>query len=185
MTTNVDGSPAETPEIETNSQVTDIDDPLAAIRAQCNTWLAEAFRLRQVPNPSDTAPPAAVHRALVQARAHLDTLETYLSTALAFKAVTATNARRQEEAAEDAWDAKAGETRRQMRREFEGAQERYAYWRLDTREQRKAARQARAAADIAADAAERIRLAYRGLDGLRSDLGYRLRYLQWESALER
>lgn len=162
-----------------------LSDPIAAIREQCNSWLASAFQLRQVRNPPDTAAPAAVHQALVQARAQLDTLETVLSTALAFKAVTATNARQQEDIAEDAWDDKAGEGRRQMRREFEGAQERYAWWRLDTRDQRRAARQARAAADVAADTAERIRIAYRGLDGLRADLNARLKYLQWESMMER
>ena len=161
-------------------------DAVQLIKDQCTAWLEEAAQLRALKTPGDGAAPVSVHAALVAARGRLDRLETLLSMAIALKSGAAIRARELAELAEDAWDEKAQTAqRRGIQREFEGAQERYALWRLATKDERKAARTARSVADIAEDTELRIRRAYYGLDGVRQDMLHRLKYLAWESTLER
>lgn len=148
--------------------------------------IAHATALRAFTNPPSGSAPDAVHLALVDARARLDQLEELLGQAMDARHASAMEATRLEQAAQDAWDEVADSSRKQgLRAEFEGAQERYATWRLKTRPQHLAARNARAMADIAAACEAKVRMLYRGLDGTRQDLHKRLSALAFENNLER
>lgn len=160
-------------------------DKLSAIHAVTADLLNKAAGLRAVNQPQERAIPHVLHDTLVYVRANLDRLEVVLGQAMDLKHATAMEARRQEQAEQDAWDDEADKARKQGRGEYEGAQERYAYWRLKTRDQRALARQAREEADVAADCEAKVRLMYRGLDSARQDLHARLRAVAFESALER
>lgn len=161
-------------------------DELSTINAITADLLNKAAGLRIVPQPYERSLPHVVHDTLVKVRANLDSLEGVLSQAMDLKVAAEIDARRQEQAAEDAWDDKADSARRQgLRDQYEGAQERYATWRLQTRKERAVARHAREVADIAAACEAQVRLAYRGLDATRLDLHQRLRALAFESTLER
>jgi hypothetical protein len=120
----------------------------------------------------------------VEVRARLDRLELVYASIMGLRSATAAQAKALEQAADDAWNDRAAEGRRNVRREWEGAKERYAYWELDIRPQRMRARAARELADFAKDACERIELAHRGLDGARRDLAGRMTHLRWESSME-
>lgn len=160
-------------------------DPTAAVLGQCQAWLSEARELRAVPNPSVAATLDPLHQALVTARGNQDRLEEILLRAIALKAATAVRAKELEEAAEDAWEDQANKDRRTMRRDFEGAKERYAYWSIAIREQRGRARLARKAADIADSTETSISKLYYGLDKARLDLHKRMSaVLSWQSNLE-
>jgi hypothetical protein len=161
-------------------------DPAVVLAEECRGWLQATMELRaRVPNPPPTAPHTVVHDALTTARAVQDRIETLLSLAIGFKNACEAKARMLENAADDAWDDQAKQEKRYGRREYEGAQERYAYWRLACRTQRKDARDARELADIASDVERRVRLHYYGLDGARDDLGRRLAVLRMENSMER
>lgn len=162
-----------------------LDDPAGVLRRQCEEWLATARDLRyNAPWPRSSATPSQVSEALVEARASLDRLEVVYSAVIGLRSATATQARVLEQAADDAWDDRANAERRTARREYEGPRERYAYWELDIRPQRRRARDARDLADYVKAACDRVELAYRGLDGLRRDLAARLTHLRWETSME-
>lgn len=162
-------------------------DSAGTIKEQGQAWLNEALELRAVAVPPPTAHHTVVHERLVEARGNLDRLETLLSLAIMTKTANVARARMLAEAADDAWDSHAEAAQRSRRRaDFEGAQERYALWRLATAPERKEARNAQLLADFTADVERRIRLAYYGLDGARQDLLARLtKYLPWENSMER
>ncbi len=165
---------------------TELPDPAKVLAEECRSWLRAVTEYRaSVPNPSSSAPHTAVYDALAKASAHLDRIETLLSLAIGFKGACETKARKLEAEADDAWDDQAAKEKRYGRREFQGAQETYAYWRLACREPRKRARQARELADAASDTERRIRLHYYGLDGLRQDLSRRLTALMRQTDMER
>jgi hypothetical protein len=161
--------------------------PAAVLAGECQRWLSAAMELRTVPSPPVGAPPTTVYEAMVTAGAHLDSIETLLSLAIGFKGACEVKAKSLERAADDAWDDQAAREKQRGsygRREFEGAQERYAYWRLAVRGQRKRAQAARELADTAADTERRIRLHYYGLAGARDDLSRRLTALTKQMNME-
>lgn len=163
------------------------DDPSFArgvLRDKCAEWLAAAYALRKSPWPGKGASPFAVSEALVQARANLDNLETIYGHIMALRAASEAKARELEVKASDAWDKEANDHRREPRREYEGSQERYAYWRLATRIQLLEARDAREFADFVKGTYDRIKLCYDGLNELRRDLASRLTHLRWEKSME-
>lgn len=148
--------------------------------------LGTAAHLRAFAAPGIDAIPHRVHSALVDARARLDQLESVLGQAMDLKHASGMEALRLEQIEQDAWDERAEHYRKRgLRQDFEGAQERYATFRLQTRDERTAARHARAVADLCAICEAKVRLAYRGLDNARQDLHARLRALAFESTLER
>jgi hypothetical protein len=163
-----------------------LPDPAAVLVEECKGWLKTAMKYRAAARvPSSSAPHTAVYEAMVSASGHLGHIETLLSMAIGLKGACETKARRLEAEADDAWDDQAMKEKRYGRREYEGAQERYAYWRLACRDQRKRARDARALADTASDIERRIRLHYYGLDGVRQDLSRRLTALMRQTDMER
>lgn len=160
------------------------DSPEDILRAQARQWLQAAEAVRYGASwPDADATPMQVHRALVDARATLDRMETVLAAVISFRHATASRAKSLELAAEDAWEDRAAADRRQ-RRDFEGARERYAWWNFDIRAQRLEARSARELAEYARDVHERVKLAYDGLNDTRRDLVARLTHLRWESSME-
>lgn len=163
----------------------ELASPYDVIREQCAQWVEAAGALRRAALwPGPDAPPIEVANALVDTRTRLDRAEVLLGNAMALKAGTAAQAKALEAAADDAWDDQAYAGRNGYRREYEGPRERYAYWEIAIRPQRRAAREARAMADFAKDIYDRIRLSYDGLNELRRDTAGRLTHLRWETHLE-
>lgn len=161
------------------------DQRLEVARDVSRQLLTKAAELRNLQFPDEDASLPVVHRALVLARVRLDQLEMVVAQAMALKAAAETNAAKLEQEEQDAWDDQAFAARNR-RTEFEGAAERYAIWRIKTRDQRAAARLAREVADIAASTERRVTLMHRGLDGARLDLHRRLNAVAvMESGIER
>lgn len=159
--------------------------PSDVIRAQCTLWVEAASTMRRgAPWPGPDAAPIEVAQALVDTRTRLDRVEVLLGNAMSLKAGTAAQAKALEAAADDAWDDMAYQGRNGYRREYEGPRERYAYWEIAIRPQRRAAREARALADFAKDIYDRVRLSYDGLNDLRRDTAGRLTHLRWEQSME-
>lgn len=157
-----------------------------ALLVRGSRLLTEAMQMRGFEFPDSQAGPHDVHDALVTARGQLDRLEAILLAAMSLRDNAVLHARRLEQAADDAWDDEADRGRRAgQSHDFEGAQERYATWRLKTREQRAAARAAREAADDAVAVEKRVQVMYRGLDGVRLDLHRRLGAFPVERSIER
>ncbi len=115
-------------------------------------------------------------------RGHLDSLESLLDNAISLRGSTARKVRDLHDATEDAWDKKATGARKH---EFEGARERYAEFNLAVLEQRQTERQMARLADLAKETEDRIRLIHRGLNDVRQDCLSAIRYLQFESSMER
>ncbi len=164
------------------------EDAAGTVLRLAQSWLYEAMDLRAgVPCPATGAPHTVVYEALVTARRVQDRVETLLSLAIGFKGACEIRARQLEAEADDAWDDQAEAEKKRGtygRREFEGAQERYAYWRLAVRVQRHQARVARELASAAGDVERRIRHHYYGLDGARQDLSRRMTALMRQTDME-
>lgn len=158
-------------------------DRAEVIRDLGNGWLAEVAELRQVQVPKPGAPPPEVYEALLTVRANLDRVETILSQAMTVRSGAELSARELADLAADKLDQQI-KARSARARDYEAARERLAEANLDALAERHAARSAQKLADMAASIEARIRLAHRGLDGLRSDLLAALRYLPWESSLD-
>jgi hypothetical protein len=88
------------------------------------------------------------------------------------------------EFADDALD-KALVARSARARDFEAGRERLAGASLDALAERRAARTAARAADLAGSIEKRVRLHYYGLAKLRDELSDRLKHLAWETHLDR
>lgn len=160
--------------------------PEQDIRAQVTAWLTELAELRSYKRPQHEAPPADVHAALILVRGRLDRMEAIAASLASARSAAQSRARALQEAASDAWDALADkEAKSGTRREWEGKEERYARWRVATFDQIRAARQAVLLADFMTDADVRASRALRGLQQVRDELRDTLRYLPWESSLER
>jgi len=155
-----------------------------AIATLVRPWLAEVAELRRVEVPDASAQPPAVYQALLAARGALDRVEVLLAQAMALRSGAEARARELTEMADDELDTRIN-ARAMRAREFESARERFAAASLDVLEKRTQARSAQKLADAAASAEARIRLAYRGLESLRSDLQTALRHVSWESSLDR
>ncbi len=159
-------------------------DRLADIQALVQPWLSEVAELRAVHVPSAAAQPPEVHEALLTARGGLDRVEEILAMAMVLRSGAEARAKELTEAADDALDC--GIVAHSKRaREFEGARERLAAASLDVLPERRAARTAVKAADLAGSIEKRVRLHYYGLVKLRDELADRLRHTSWESNLDR
>ncbi len=156
----------------------------AAWSALVRPWLAEVAELRRVEVPDASAQPPAVYKALLEVRGNLDRVEEILSQAMALRSGAEARARELTEMADDELDTRIND-RAARAREFESARERFAAASLDVLGVRREARSAQKLADMAASAEARIRLAYRGLESLRSDLQTALRHVSWENSLDR
>jgi hypothetical protein len=154
------------------------------IRDLGNGWLAEVAELRQVKVPKPDAPPPEVYAALLTVRGNLDRVEAILSQAMTVRSGAELSARELADRAGDKLDERI-KARAARARDYESARERLAEASLDALQERQAARSAQKIADMAASVEARVRLAHRGLDSLRSDLQTALRYLPWESSLDR
>lgn len=161
-------------------------DELTPILSICASLLTSAIALRNFRAPGIDGTPHQVHSALIDARARLDQLETVLAQAMDLKQESVMEAVQREQIAQDAWDETADKARKLgYRDQYEGAQEKYATWRLQTREQWKAARYARQVADVATACEAKVRMYHRGLDNSRQDLHKRLSALAFEHSLDR
>jgi hypothetical protein len=159
------------------------DEYFVIVQTTTQGWIIEARELRAY-HWTDTSAPATLKALREEVRPRLDTLEVLLDKAVMLKNGAVSNAREKENAYQDAWDKKA-DTARRGTREYEGAQERYAWYRLECKALLDASRLAQRIQEMTRDAEERIRLAYQGLDKLRQDMNYALRELNWEGAHER
>jgi hypothetical protein len=161
--------------------VPDQDEYLAIVSGKCQEWVSAARNLRFY-NQQDTSPGGVLKDLREVVRPHLDQLEVLLDSALMLRNGAVANARERENDYQDRWDAKADKARRGTR-EYEGAQERYAWYRLELKTPwLDQWRLAQRIVEVAQDAEERIRLAYYGLDKVRQDLNNQLRV---EGVLER
>jgi hypothetical protein len=173
-------------------------DRAGTIRDLGNQWLAEVVKLRalfepdengelrpaELPKPGDG--PERAYETLLKVRASLDRVEEILSQVSAMASAARIAARELTEKADDKLD-KAIVARSKRARDYEAARERLADARLDEAvfPLIVEARTAQKVADMAANVEARIRLAHRGLDGLRTDLLAALRHVSWESNLDR
>jgi hypothetical protein len=159
-------------------------DRIAGIQALVQPWLAEVAELRAVEVPGVSAQPPEVHKALVEARGGLDRVEEILAMSMVLRSGAEARAKDLTETADEELD-KAIVARSKRARDFEGARERLAMASLDTLSERRAARTAVKAADLAVSIEKRVRLHYYGLVKLRDELADRLRHISWERSLDR
>jgi hypothetical protein len=125
---------------------------------------------------------------LLRVRSRLDRLEGVLQRAVRLRALVHRMSATTRMVADEAWDRASVNSRApSVRRgeEFTGPRERYADNNLATLQEARAAKAGERMAAQADAAVEVIRLAHRGLDGVRQDLIAWLRTLQFESHLER
>jgi hypothetical protein len=164
-------------------------DLFEVVRGRTGEMLEEVTRLRREAShalPEFGSPPASYAEAIIELRGILDRLEEIHSDAISLSGGTRRQAAELGAIAQDAWDqASAAPERPRAGREYESGAERAARWNLSTHAQRAAARRASHAAGIAADAEKRIRLAHAGAEGMRQELIPVLRFLQWETTIER
>jgi hypothetical protein len=161
---------------------------IATARQQSGQWLAEAEKMRfGVQRTPPEASPSEIREALIQARAYLDSLETYFSLAINQRSAFRICAREIREAADDNWDrlAAGANQRGQGARDFEGSKERYARFNLDNFDSERQARLWRQASEIADECYDRMRVYYYGLRDTVMDLREALRSFTMESSLDR
>ncbi len=132
--------------------------------------------------------PALTMDHLLDVRRRLDRVEELLTQAIRVRAHAQRAATTAQVTAEDAWDTAIGQVRAapvQPGGEYSSARERHATANLAVLDLRHAARRAAEQAHRCEEAVEVIRLAHRGLDGVRADALAVLRTLAFESHLER
>jgi hypothetical protein len=157
-----------------------------AVAASCGELVEKIGMLRAVGLPPADADPTAVHAALLDVRARLDLAEPLRAEMIRRRRMAARVAARRGEEADDAYDAALVKTSGQaMRREYESVRDREVVARTQGSPARRAARQAEAALAVVKEAEELVNLAYFGLLNVREELLARLRYLPWETNLER
>jgi hypothetical protein len=152
-------------------------------------FVAEALQLRMVSDLPVTAGTAAEAIAFLgTVRARLDRIEEMLSRVLRLRARAQRAHTVATAAADDAFDTAITRQRAapvQSGGEFSSARERAALANLAVMDLLHAARRTALTAHMCDEAVDLIRLAYRGLDGLRTDTATLLRSLAFESHLER
>lgn len=154
-----------------------------------STMINEVLTLRTtVQWPSLEAGPSELLHFLLDIRKRQDRVEEIFSSVVRLRSRAQRVSSIADAVVEDAWD-KAAVKRRgagvQRGDEFSSARERHAEANLDVLDLRHAARQAAQQAQLADEAVDVIRLAHRGLDGVRQDVLTVLRALQFETHLER
>lgn len=147
-------------------------------------YAQESAELRVFPMPGVAAQPEEVREALVDLRARLDRLEEILSAVTLVKLGTAAGQKAAEEEAQDAWDRQADHDRNRQVRDYEGAEERYARWRVSTFTEIRAARQKRVLADQARQVEGDVKRRFYGLRDIRGELIERGRQFMFDSNLD-
>lgn len=149
--------------------------------------LAEAVLLRtEAPPLLAEASPQELLTALAELRARLDRVEAILRGVIRVRAqakrvVDGLDAQLIEE-----WDQALMRVRASgVRREYEGARERYAETNLATLPLRRRVREAQHTLSVAEEALELLRFLHRGLDSHRADLHVMVRALTVERSLDR
>lgn len=166
--------------------MTETQDPEKLAQDTCSTLLDGMTTLRDFPWPSTGVPAPVVHSSLVDLRGRLDLAEELVQNAVVFRSQAKSRAAELKEQADDAWDNEISSISEQaVQRDFEGAQARYAKARLSTLPALRRSRTAQRVAELAASTEEQVKTSYRGLKDIREELLARLRYLEWEKALER
>lgn len=159
------------------------------LRNALTTMVAEALDLRFGGKiPAAGASLAEIEDALLDIRRRLDRIEELLGRAIRAKARAARAAALATHTADDAWDkAIHGQRTAPVMRggEYSSAKERHAEANLATMTERIAARNAADLVAVCDEAAEVLRLAWRGMDGARQDLLALMRSTAFESHLER
>ncbi len=152
-------------------------------------YVREALALRLAPDlPGVAATSVEVLAGLQHVRRCLDRVEELLGMTLRVRARAQRAAVVAQATADDAWDNAIGRVRSAPVKaggEFTSARERHAEANLVILDLRHAARHAVELAHHCDEAVEIIRLAHRGLDGVRQDHLAILRALAFESHLER
>jgi len=140
----------------------------------------------ELPHPQAT--PSEVLAGLQDIRRRIDRVEELLSQVMRARARAQRAATLAQAEADDAWDEAIRRVRSaplQAGGEYSSARERHAEANLAILDRRHAARRAAELAHQCDEATDVIRLAHRGLDGVRQDCLAILRALAFESHLER
>lgn len=163
--------------------------PQTNIKNQIDELIREALTQRfGVKVPAATAAPLEVREALYEARARLDRVEELLGKAVLLAATAREFAGLATATLDDAWDEKIVQLKNSPVRqgsEYPTARERHAEANLAVLDLR---RKSRAADEVVAQcekAVTVIRLAHRGLEGVRQDFRTWLDAFKFESHLDR
>ncbi len=153
------------------------------------SYVTEALQLRLgVDTSRSGVAPALTLEHLQDVRRRLDRVEELLTRGIRVRARAQRAAAAAQAAVDDAWDAAIRKVRAapvQAGGEYSSARERHAEANLAVLDLRHAARRAHETAHHCEEAVEVIRVAHRGLDGVRGDALAVLRTLAFESHLER
>ena len=160
------------------------------VGAALEALIVEALELRFAGKlPVAPAAPTTVLDALIDTRARLDRIEELLGRCLRLRAVAAQTHAMAVATADDAWDVVIHRLRTAPvsagANEYSTKGERHAEANLATLDLRHAVRTAAERLHHCDKAVDVIRLAHRGLDGVRSDLHTWLRSAAFESHLDR
>lgn len=154
--------------------------------------VATARELRNVGHvPSLEHGPLPLTEMLVTVRARMDAIEVLQDEIIAFRTRARVLLKESEAAVDDKWAERVVQPPSTRRRaSFDGTfdtapRERYAQADLAVLEDRRKARRRDRVMDACNDAVDRVRVTYRGLDGVRMDLHAMLRGLSVETRLER
>jgi hypothetical protein len=161
-----------------------------ALSAEMQRWLAEAQQLRTMVSralPQRDAHASRFYEALHYVRAAQDRMEELLGNAITMRGGARRWARSYTDAAEDAFDARSAALRSTGRGQgdYSTGRERQADVNLQILGSLQTARAAQRMFDEAEEILERLRLAHRGIDTVRQDLNAMLRYLNWDTHMER
>jgi hypothetical protein len=159
------------------------------VRAALAAYMETALELRfGVALPVSQSAPSEISECLLDVRTRLDRVEAMYTGAIRIKARAHRAAAHAKATFDDAWDTAAVDRRTApVRRgdEYATAKERHAEANLATLDLRHSSRAADELAHHCDEAVDVLRLAHRGLDGVRQDILTMLRAAQFESHLER
>lgn len=164
--------------------MTEPSEALHAVRLQLVGHARESAELRAFHSPGLVATPSDISEALIDLRGRLDRMEEIFTRATLVRIGLTAAQKAAEETAQDAWDAQAVRDANRQVREYEGAEERYARWRLATLMEIRAARQARVLADQARQVEGDVKTRFYGLRDIRVELLDRQKRFVLESNLE-
>lgn len=151
-------------------------------------YVVESFELRAVGLPEGNPGPQELMESLRLIRTRVDRLEAILATAVRIRGRAGRAHEAARAVATDAWNTASRATRTGQQRQntdFIAPRERYADADLATLEERREERNAREVLSVAEESLEVIRIAHRGLDGLRRDLDALLQAQRVERSVER
>lgn len=137
--------------------------------------------------PGSDAMPSEVLSTLQIVRGNLDRIETILGEVASLKAATARQRGVAAATYDEVWAQNLSKQRNRpdMRGEFVGPRERYAQADLASFDARRTLNSAEHLYSVTDEAYDFIRLAHRGLDGVRQDLHQVLRAVSFESRMDR